>query len=470
MNKRDMIKALQEKRAVLRASIDKTLETATAEERTKLTDEERAQFDTDEAAIREIDVRCAELDEQIRTDETAADMATRYAQPEAEQRRSPADLSVTEQQVYRSGPGGQSYFKDLYLAKRQGDAGAMERLRRNDKMVAETIQERARAGDRKAELRAMSTVNGAGGELVPPLWVEDKFVALARPGRVTADRAVPGDVPPGTDSINIPKMLTGTAVAVQATQNTAVQQTDATTGSIASPVITLAGGQVISMQLVEQSPLNVDDMILGDLAMDYAQKADLQVISGSGSSGQATGLLTLSGTNSIAWTQASPTLGGAGGMYASLGAAVSAIHTTRYMPPDCIIMHPRRWSWALAQSDTSNRPMVVPSAQGPNNAAAVPGAIASQGYVGEMLGLPVYTDANLPTNQGAGTNQDVIIVGRMSDVYLWEGNVRAEAFEQTYAAQLSLFVRLYNYVSFQAGRYPKSLAAVTGTGAVVPTF
>lgn len=472
MNKRDMIKALQEKRAELRQRIDTILETNATEKRTKLTDEERGQFDAAETEIREIDARCAELDEQIRTDEAAAEMAKRYAEPQptAEQRRSPADLSVTEQPVYRSGAGGRSYFKDLYLAKRQGDASALERLRRNDKMVADEIQQRARAGDRKAEMRAISTAAGAGGELVPPLWLEEQFVGLARPGRVTADRAVPGDVPPGTDSINIPKMLTGTAVAVQATQNTAIQQTDATTGSVASPVITLAGGQTISMQLVEQSPLNVDDMILGDLAMDYAQKADIQVISGSGGSGQATGLLTLSGTNSIAWTQSTPTLGGAGGMYASLGAAVSAIHTTRYMPPDCIIMHPRRWSWALAQSDTSNRPMVVPSGQGPNNAAAVPGAIASQGYVGEMLGLPVYTDANLPINQGVGTNQDVIIIGRMSDVYLWEGSIRAEAFEQTYAAQLSLFVRLYNYVSFQAGRYPKSLAAITGTGSITPAF
>lgn len=456
MDKRSMIKQLQEKRAELRASIDAILETATTEKRTKLTDEEKASFDSGETEIREIDARCAELDEQIRTDEAAAEMATRYAQPEAEQRRSPADLSVTEQPAYRSGPGGRSYFRDLYLAKRQNDAEAQDRLRRNDKMVAEK--------------RGLTTVAGAGGEFVPPLWLEEQFVALARPGRVTADRAVHGDVPPGTDSINIPKVLTGTAVAVQATQNSGVQQTDATTGSIASPVITLAGGQTISMQLVEQSPLNIDDLILGDLAADYAQKADVQVLSGSGSSGQATGLLTLSGTNSIAWTQTTPALGGAGGMYSSLGAAVSAIHTNRFLSPDCIIMHPRRWAWALAQSDTSNRPMVVPQGQGPNNAAATPGALMAQGYVGEMLGLPVFTDANLPTNLGAGTNQDVVLVARMSDVYLWEGSVRAEAFEQTFAQNLSLFVRLYNYVSFQPGRYPKAIAAVTGTGSVTPVF
>lgn len=458
MNKREMIQALQEKRAEQRKKLDTVLETVEAEERAALTDEERSTFDAGETEIRAIDGRIAELDEQIRSDEAAAKVAERYAAPapEVEQRRLAAGTTVTEPEVYRSGPGGRSYFRDLYLANRRGDRDASDRLRRNDKMVAEK--------------RAISTTAGAGGEFVPPLWLEDQFAALARPGRVTADLCVHGDVPPGTNSINIPKVLTGTATAVQATQNSGVQNTDMTTGSISSPVVTIAGGQTVSMQLVEQSPLNIDDLILGDLAADYATKLTKQVISGTGTSGQATGLLTLAGTNSLAWTQATPALGGAGGFYSSLGAAISAIHTSRYQPPTHIVMHPRRWAWALAQSDSANRPMVVPSAQGPMNAAGSPGALAAQGHVGEMLGLPVFTDANLPTNVGAGTNQDVTVVARMSDVYLWEGSVRAEAFEQTYAQNLSLFVRLYNYASFQAGRYPTAISSVTGTGSITPTF
>ncbi|MGH3381860.1 MAG: phage major capsid protein [Actinoallomurus sp.] len=456
MNKRDMIKALQEKRAELRKSLDGILEIVHEEKRMALTDDERSKFEAGETEIRGIDERCVELHAQILADESAAELAKRYAMPTPEQHRSPADLSVTEPQVYRSGPGGGSYFRDLYLANRRGDRDAVDRLRRNDKMVAEQ--------------RAISTGAGAGGEFVPPLWLEEQFVALARPGRVTADLCVQGDVPPGTNSINIPKILTGTAVAIQATQNSAVQQTDMTTGSISSPVVTIAGGQTISMQLVEQSPLNVDDLILGDLASDYATKLTKQVLSGTGTGNQVTGMLTLAGTTAIAWTQATPAVGGTAGMYSSLGAAISAIHSSRFLPPTHIVMHPRRWAWAMAASDTSNRPLVVPASQNPMNAAGAPGPIAAQGHVGEMMALPVYTDANLPTNLGAGTDQDVIVVARMPDVYLWEGSVRAEAFEQTYAQQLSLFVRLYNYASFQAGRYPVALATVTGTGAKAPIF
>lgn len=41
---------------------------------------------------------------------------------------------------------------------------------------------------------------------------------------------------------------------------------------------------------------------------------------------------------------------------------------------------------------------------------------------------------------------------------------RLEVFRETKADQFSVFLRLYNYVAFQGGRYPRSLSVVTGTG------
>lgn len=37
-----------------------------------------------------------------------------------------------------------------------------------------------------------------------------------------------------------------------------------------------------------------------------------------------------------------------------------------------------------------------------------------------MQGLPVFLDANIPTNAGTNTNEDKIIVGRFSDDLLFE--------------------------------------------------
>jgi HK97 family phage major capsid protein len=217
-----------------------------------------------------------------------------------------------------------------------------------------------------------------------------------------------------------------------------VQQTDLTTTSVSSPVQTIAGGQTVSLQLIEQSPLNIDEIVLQDLAADYAKQLDTQVLSGSGSSGQVTGMLVQSGTTAVTWTQATPALGGAGGLYAKIANAIQAIHTSRFLPPTHILMHPRRWAWAESQSDGNNRPLVVPAAGGPWNAMALMDGQPSQGYVGQILGLPVFVDALIPVNGGAGSNQDTIIVAKMDDVWLWEGQVKAEAFQQTYANQMSV--------------------------------
>lgn len=442
MNKREALNALLTQRAAASQVVARFADLATNESR-QLTDVEAAEQRQAESDVTALDVRINELDAQVRADESAAEMQRRYA-PAA------GDGVTREAEIYTRSAGSPSYFRDMWLAQKQGDRNALDRLSRNNKA-------------RAAETRAISTTDGAGGEFVPPKWLVDEYVKLARPGRVSADRVPNSELPSGTDSINVPKVSTGTATAQQTSQNTGVQQTDLTTTSISSPVITIAGGQTLSLQLIEQSPLNVDDMVLGDLAAAYAVNLNTEVLSGSGAAGHITGIFTLSGTNAVTCGTAD-----AKTVYASVAAAISQVHGSRYLPPDAIVMHPRRWNWLLAQSDTSNRPLVVAAAQAPMNTLASPGAIASEGYVGTMLGLPVYVDALIPTNIGAGTNQDRIIVARFADLRLYEGNVKAEAFPQTYANQLSVFVRLYNYASFQPARYPKSISVIDGVGLVAP--
>lgn len=445
-----LIGTLLERRGVLTEELDQTLQPANTEQR-NLSEAEAAEFDRIAAEIRATDERIAELADFDARDEAAAEIARKYGA---------ATIQVTEKQVYQRGSMEHFFFRDLWLARQRGDRDAYDRLERNNKMVA----------DAKQQERAISTGTGAGGEWVPPLWLEEDYVKFARPGRITANLCRRGMVPPGTNSINIPKINSGTATAPVSSQNSNIQQTDLTTTSVASPVITVAGGQTVSLQLIEQSPLNIDEIVLQDLAADYAVKLNTQVLSGSGSSGQATGLLTLSGTNSITWTQATPALGGPGGMYPKTANALQQIHTKRFLPPTAIIMHPVRWAWAESQVDNNGRPLVVPAAGGAFQMLANLDEQASEGLVGTMLGLPVYVDAVIPTNGGTGANQDSIIVTKADDLWLWEGDIRAEAFAQTYANQMSVFVRLYNYASFQPARYAPSTSVITGTGAVAPTF
>lgn len=362
---------------------------------------------------------------------------------------------VREPETYRKG-GQASYFRDLMAVNmNRGDMrSASERLERNSREVSSHMQE-----------RALTTTDGAGGEFVPPVWMVDQFIELARAGRVAADLARQIGLPGGTDSINLPRLATGTAVAEQATQNTAIQNTDATTNSVPVNVATIAGQQVISVQLLEQSPINMDEILLADLAADYAIKLDVFCLSNNATG--KVGYLSVSGVNAVTYTDASPTFTE---LWPKLADAVQQVHTNRIMPPDAILMHPRRWGWLLAATDTAGRPLIVADANAPMNSAGSASGVITQGRVGTIMGLPVYVDANIPINLGAGTNEDRIIVGRFADSVLMEGNARSEAFRETKADQLSVLLRFYNYAAFTASRYAKSLSVISGTGLVTPTF
>ena len=91
-----------------------------------------------------------------------------------------ASVQVTsEPSTYRKN-GETSYFRDLAAAQLRGDREAMDRLVRNDR-----------------EVRAINTTDTSGGEFVPPLWLVDEYVRLARASRVAADllpnQALPAD-------------------------------------------------------------------------------------------------------------------------------------------------------------------------------------------------------------------------------------------------------------------------------------
>ena len=357
-----------------------------------------------------------------------------------------------------------SYFFDQYKSG-QGDSGARERLDRH------SMQFRADERTRNVpEFRAASTTAGAGGEFAPPLWLIDKYIAAVRPARATADAVTKLLLPPGQDLINVPKIATGTAVALQNLNNSGVNIQDITTTTVAAPVLTVAGGLVFSLQMFEQSPMagGIDKVILSDLAADYARQIGSLVINGTGLSGQPTGLLTAA-ASTIAYTDATPGFMGAGKLYAKIGQTIQQIQTTRFLAPTVIVMHPRRWAWCAVQVDSAGRAVILPNSNGPLNASAVQMSGNAEGYVGTMFGLPVIVDPNIPINTGVGTNQDPIIVVRAEDTWLYERPLNLQVFSETYSNNLSLFARVYAYFAL-ANRLNTSIAVINGTGLVAPTF
>lgn len=449
--RKQMTSAL-EARAALKSEMDSILAAPKAEER-DLSDAEAKAFGEKREALKATDTeidgfraRIAELEEDEKREQRAAEILAEHGQ--AGERRERVTVT-SEPETYRKG-GQVSYFRDLFRAQVNGNRDSIERLARNDREVMEK--------------RALTTVDGAGGEFVPPLWMVNDYVALARAGRVVADQVRPLPLPPGTDSISLPKVASGTSTAEQATQNTAVSNTDATTTSVTANVATIAGQQVVAQQLLDQSPINMDDVLLADLAADYAIRADTFVINNNAANKR--GLLNVTGVNAITYTDATPTTSE---LYPKVADGIQQVHTNRFLPPDKIFMHPRRWAWFTAAVDTAGRPLVTPVANMPQNVLAAMSSVISEGFVGTLQGLPVYVDPNIPITLGGGT-EDRIIILRSTDVIFFEGAPQAEAFRETKADQLSVLLRFFNYAAIHSERYPKSISVISGTGLVTPTF
>jgi HK97 family phage major capsid protein len=388
-----------------------------------------------------------------------------------------ASIDGAGDQVY-SRTSGNSYFRDMIAAATPGDSNAYEAQQRLN-AHAQTIDNAAddlppefRAGPTKRaagwskEVRVNpNRTDGQGGYFVPPLWVMDEWVAALRAGRATAERCNVQDLPPGTDSINLPKVATGTTTAVQTADAGAVSSTDLTDNFVSGPVRTIAGQNDVALQLVEQSPAGFDQVIFGDLIADYNQKLDVQVLTGTNANGQVKGIYNAGGT-AVTYTDASPTVPE---LYVPLTQAMAQIAKQRFLAPDSIVIAPSLWYWIVAALDTQNRPLVTPNADHGMNSIAVLDATAVQGIAGSIAGIPIVVDPNVPVNLGAGTNQSKILVGRLKDNYLYEGALRTRALMEVLSGTLQVRLQVYNYVAQISDRYPVSYSYIDGTGLIVQT-
>lgn len=382
-----------------------------------------------------------------------------------------------------------SYFRDLGLAYVGNNDQARQRLARHRQEMDVEIprlptdarrlilgdddagHDAIRSMDGSTTKRDITRVDGAGGEFVPPLWFIDQYAEMIRAGRATANlvRTIP--LPAGTDSINLPRITTGTSVAAQTADNGAVSETDIVSTSVAGPVRTLAGQQDIALQLLEQSPIMFDEVIFSDLTDDYNAKLDVQVIGGSGASGQHTGFLVVSGSTSVSYTDASPTIAEFWPTGAQL---VSQTVTARKRGIDCFVMHPRRWYWMQGQLDGSSRPYVVPIQSGPQNAmAAISNAGVAEGPVGFWHGIPVVLDPNmnvlLTAGSGSAGTEDAILALKRNDHILFEGALRTRALPDVGSGTLTVRLQVYAYSAFICGRFPAGVGKLIGTGMAAPS-
>lgn len=431
-------------------------------------DESRAkaqdEFDAAEAEHERVSQQIKMAEKAERASESVPSLPTPEPAPQS------AALTVTRADVQvvsepltygeRQGQAGHSFIRDMIHAAPPGsdmpDPKAIERLQRH------RIEMQTRD--------STTTDTTSLGEMVPPLWMVERFAAIARAGRPLANALNPMPLPAGTENIIVPKVTTGGSVHYQTAQNTAIAEQDMVTGGTAQAVVKTLAGQIdTSLQSIEWSPVNmVDQFFLPELASLHANITETVVGTGNNTNGVWQGIIGTSGTQTVTYTSASPT---AGSLYSKVADAIQQIHTNRFLPPNLIVMHPRRWAFLLAASDTTGRPLVVPAAHGRFNSMAIQDEVVSEGFVGEMQGLPVLvSSAAIPTNDATGTTNDVVLVMRREDLWFWESSPRSRVLYEVLSGALTVRIQLYNYNAFMADRYPKAISAIRGTGLGTPSF
>jgi HK97 family phage major capsid protein len=356
------------------------------------------------------------------------------------------------------------------------------------------------------ETRALNRTDGTGGYFVPPLWLVDEYVAYLRAGRTLANLCNSMPLPSGTDSINLPRITTGTATGAQASDGGPVPGRDMADNYVNALVRTVAGQEDVGIQLLDQSPIAFDSVITKDLMQDHAMQVDGLVMLGSGSSGQITGLYpqgTITGGSTpgiivngvTASTAGEVWTGGDSGrndFYSGVGQLFSQIGRNRFLRAKALVSNEAVWNAFATAVDGNKRPLVPPSNQGPWNAAATgdfdPGA-PDEGPVGTILGRTWYVDNNIPLTfggattspgmssvsaghvsptdgSGSGDTFTPVIAGVFDDLLLFEGEVRTRVLQEILSGTLQVRFQIYSYLAFLPNRYQDANSRIISYGNV----
>lgn len=397
--------------------------------------------------------------EGVRAEEAEADRLANQITPAAS---SPNERAATvrvgsEARQYRAddaATGRPTFLQDLYRSQVQRDPSASERLARHGAEVEVEHPDFTK--------RAAGT--GAVSGFVPPQYLVDLWAELARAGRPVADLCTTLPLPETGMTFSVPRITTGTATGVQTAENTTVSSTDIDDTLLTAPLVTIAGYNDMSRQSIERG-IMVDRIVFGDLAADYNAKLDAQVINGSGSSGQHLGILGISSTNTVTYTDASPSVSE---MWPKLADLVRKVASQRFTGATGIVMTPDMWGWFLAAQDTTGRPLIDANGTG-QNSLGTSNVPQYEGAAGALLKVPVYLSGNIPTNLGAGTNETRIIAADFRDLFLAEENGGAPVqlrFDDVLSGSLGVRLLAYGYSAFIAGRQPKAISVMSGTGLV----
>jgi HK97 family phage major capsid protein len=341
---------------------------------------------------------------------------------------------IREARTYRLG-GDHSFMADLLAVVEGAAPAAEERIARHRREMADLA-----VLDPERRDIASTTLNG----LVPPDYITESFAAAVRGKRVVAD-LIRADLGPEGMSVIVPVVTTATTAASQTSQGQTIPTpTDPAITDRTGSVVTIMASAIVSRQAFERAR-TFDQLIVDELGGVLAQQIETQVLNGSGASGQMLGVLGTSGVQSTTYTSASPTS-------AELSTKAAALLSSCSVPGlcDAIAMHPRRWLYFSSRTEAGFDQALQPPQPGD-----------PAGTVARLHGVPILTTPSMPTNLGAGTNEDRIIALHRGDFRLFEEPLVVDRIEQYGPGTVRVTVRQYAAL---VARTPAAAGVMSGTG------
>jgi hypothetical protein len=461
IKKRD--RALAEQRTILA--------TARAEGRPRLSEDEdrdieaaRKRYAQAKGDVKGVEEKLAQI-RQAKADEEEieADLQTRDGSKAV---RLPAKYDEVarvgaEERTYHKGNDrkGGAFIRDVTRSFLFRDVEAEGRLARH---MQEERVERS-----KYLTRAAGT--GAFAGLTVPQYLTDMYAPATAAQRPFANVCNHHDLPESGMTVNISRITTSTSAALQASENSAVSETNIDDTLLTENIQTAAGQQTLSRQAIERGT-GVEEVVMDDLFRRYATVLDLTLLSQA-----TTGLAAVSTAQSF--TTATPTIAQ---QYGQIIGAASTVETNMlgFAQPDTVVMHPRRW-YAFLSAVSNTYPSLLAQPMGPiaQSTGESANAVYGTSVRGVLAnGLKVIVDANVSTvclaTALTGGTQDQIYVTTAQECHLWE-DPAAPVFlraEQTAAASLGVLLVLYGYFAYSFRRYSGSVVQIEGSGLVPPVF
>jgi HK97 family phage major capsid protein len=431
------------------------INTARAEGRKVLSDSEDKVFRSLTETIADLDESLADIERRGEMQNAAANIFNSSRANTGDSPMSPENRALEhlkESGTYnihnQTGPARRSFLADIYAVSSPGADVHGEASAR----LASHADEMRNAG-LEARTSLDTTVGNAGG-FAPPAYMISQYAEYARPAAVTTNLIPQYDLTAPT--INIPKITLGTTMSTQSAQNAALTESDIEDEYLTQTAITLGIKEVASRQLLDLAVPGLDAVLFRDLAAGHAAFLDNAILNGTGSP-TLTGILQQGGIETIAI----PTTGTVTqNLYAGIAQALRYIAVNRYLPATAIVMSPSRWYGLASETDSEGRPLIVASAGGNQAFNAVGTAVngaPSAGLAGHLLGLPVYTDAQLSDTD--------ILVGRFEDAARYTSGIRLQMSFETLLGQLSALFVCYSYETLFV-RYLPSFVLLTDSESV----